>query len=866
MNKIFISTVLACGLFLCNPLQAQVSQGGTPRTYAQRLTKSAAVIPSYTLKTWNVETLQAEDLANPSPQRYAKVEQVNIDVKQQGIKSTVTDGTIWRYSLTSDQAKSIQVIFSKYVVPAGATLFLYNDDYSQITGAFTSDNMQDDSTFVLADFKGSSLTLEYFEPSNCSFAGQLVIGRIGNAYADIDNLSAKSSEDYLNINCPQGKDYQDIKHAVCKITFQLSDGSYLCSGSLINNTNNDGTPYFLTANHCISDSATAQTVVAYFNYEVEGCNGNTLNPKSLTGAKLQTTGAESDYTLLKFNKTPPSNYRPVYAGWNAEDKADKFYVGIHHPEGYPKKLAIDSDSIYSINAELNWDEGSPTPKNSHWGLQFTTSSTAGGSSGSPLFDKNKRIVGQLHGGSSSVDYYGKLAYSWTNPDDKYKTLKSFLDPNDSKTLTLDSYIPTSNAPSAYFISPFEYVCTSASVQLKDYSVLNPTSWKWVVSPSTYTFTDGTDATSQNPVIQFDTDGTYSLTLIVKNENGTDTMTLENAVTAGSALNVGISSDASSVCYCKFDSVLFVASGANTYQWSLSGDYASFVTLSSVSGDSVYVKPVKGFTTDSTYSFQLQTIGNQGSCSASGNYSFSVFLPKNDSIVHAYTLGTGISPLFSNKCATVEANEPVPPSTSCTSQSAWCDEYGTGQNILENSVWFKLTHLSGTYSISTTGMDNQIAIYQADTESDLLNGNFTLLAANDDKSSSESDAYIKSVSLSYDATYWIQVDGSGGGTEGSFYFNIKKIKASSTDLAERESDIVVYPNPVADVLNVESDLLLNESVNLSVYSVSGTCLYSNKLSNSASSLLQINTSTWHPGVYLVKVQCVDYVKVIRFVKS
>ncbi len=31
------------------------------------------------------------------------------------------------------------------------------------------------------------------------------------------------------------------------------NNSYWCSGSLVNNTSNDGTPYFLTANHCYSN-------------------------------------------------------------------------------------------------------------------------------------------------------------------------------------------------------------------------------------------------------------------------------------------------------------------------------------------------------------------------------------------------------------------------------------------------------------------------------------------------------------------------------------------------------------------------------------------------------------------------------------
>ena len=50
-----------------------------------------------------------------------------------------------------------------------------------------------------------------------------------------------------NVNCSSASGYQDPVNATAFIDM----GGYICSGSMINNTNNDLTPYFLTAWHCI---------------------------------------------------------------------------------------------------------------------------------------------------------------------------------------------------------------------------------------------------------------------------------------------------------------------------------------------------------------------------------------------------------------------------------------------------------------------------------------------------------------------------------------------------------------------------------------------------------------------------------------
>jgi PKD repeat protein len=859
--------LLLLTLFVCVNLQAQLSEGGKPYSYNLRYLKSYSVIPVYSLKTIDAATLEAEDKENPTPVRYAEVENAEIDIKN-GVSQNISGGTIWQYTISSAQAKSLQLSFKKFVIPQGASLFVYNNSYSQIAGAFTVNNVQADSTLILADFPGNELTIEYFEPTNKSFEGKVIIGSIGKAYKDLYSIKSNLIDGYLNVNCPEGRDWQETKHAVCKISFQSGRYSYLCSGSLINNTNQDGTPYFLTANHCFSDSTSAKTVVAYFNYEVNGCNGDTLKSQTLSGATLQTTGSKSDYTLIKLNSAPPARYKPVYAGWNITGTVGMKQVGIHHPEGFPQKISFENDSAISYNGTITWDNNS-TPANTHWQVEYDLGKTGEGSSGSPLFDAQHRILGQLHGGDTIYDYYGRLDYSWTVSTTGYKTMKSFLDANNTGSKTLNSYIPATNYPSAFFTVPFSTVCIASPIMLKDYSTFTPTSWKWTFSPSTVSFVNGTNSNSQNPTVQFDAAGSYTIKLVVGNSAGSDSLTMKDIITAGNSINVGVTSiPASEICYCKFDSVAFSASGADSYNWNLINNSNTMVSMKNTQAtDTAYLKPLTSYVPDTSYTIQFKVIGTQGTCSDTATVSYKIIKQKNDDIANATLITVGSNGPYSNQCATVQTNEPVPPYSSCTSQLSWCDEFGTGSNILGNSVWFKFVGPStGIASIGSNGMDNEIAVYRANSASDILNGSYTLLGANDDQNSTNSNPLIKSISVTSGKTYWVQVDGSGGNSEGSFTLTLSSQVSTALSTTETSDQLIAYPIPVNDVLNIQSDLLLNESFTASVFSVTGSCLYNQEVKNNASSLYQINTSEWKPGVYLLKIQLSDTVKTIRFVKS
>jgi PKD repeat protein len=839
-------------------LFSQIAEDVLPYTYNEMLLKSAIELPVFKTKSENINQLLKEDNEFPTPYRYAIFEDVSIDIKQKG-KPTILnkhEGRIWRYIVDAKGFKSIQLKFSEYKLPAGARLFIYNEDYSTIYGAFTEKNNSLNNSLMLAIFFEDKVTIEYFEPDNAAFEGKIVLGSIGKGYKDIYSAHLSEDEDGLvGINCPEGEFWQNEKHGVCLITFQVGSAGYTCSGSFINNTRNDGTPYFLTAHHCINVDEAAETCVAYFNYENIGCDGELLDKsKSLSGATLKSIGEESDYALILFNDSPLEAYQPYFAGWDASNQIVESSACVHHPMGLPKKISIDFDTLITYDKQIDWDDNITTPKNTHWELAFDIGQTYTGSSGSPLFDTNKRIVGQLHGGDSENEYYGKFSHSWTNKNSGYLTLKYFLDPDNSGVEILDAFYPATNLPDPQFYPEHSIVCTSAPIKLTAFSAFKPTSWLWDIVPSSITYHEGTSNTSKNPIVSFDTKGNYNISLTAVNSVGNNSIYMQNVIESDTTIHLEIKPYLlNDSCHCNFDSLMLLATGALDFKWSFKDESESAFQIVNDTVNPVIIKTVSGLLPESN-NIDLILKGSHGTCNAEESYSFQLIKQENDSIQDAIQIVSGQNGPYSNNCAGIENNEPVPPFTSCTGQNSWCDEYGNGEDIVENSVWFYfIPEKDDNYDISSKGFDNQIAIYLSDSYSSLLSGEYQLIGANDDYTISEFEPLITNVELIAGNTYWIQVDGSAGGDIGQFYMYVSETTGIFEINTEITETLKIYPQPANDditiVVNPDEN---NNSYLVNLFNSSGNLVYANEYSSIMNSSFSINISDFDEGIYLINL--------------
>ncbi|MEO1259628.1 MAG: T9SS type A sorting domain-containing protein [Bacteroidota bacterium] len=119
--------------------------------------------------------------------------------------------------------------------------------------------------------------------------------------------------------------------------------------------------------------------------------------------------------------------------------------------------------------------------------------------------------------------------------------------------------------------------------------------------------------------------------------------------------------------------------------------------------------------------------------------------------------------FFNFGATAPADEIAPTTGGCTTQNTWCDSGAEG------SVWFSFTAPDAeTVTISTEGMNTQLALWEVDDCDGIFDGSALLVAANDDDPNGTNGSSLLTANcLAVGQTYFLQVDGFEG-AEGGFF--------------------------------------------------------------------------------------------------
>lgn len=417
---------------LCLPCRLLSGQQAREIPYSFQHAVSQAV-PKVRMPSVNVEALLSME-AESSKQgefTFGKEFEVELSTLNSGLWETLPNGDrLWRLGIQSENAYSINLIFSYFYLPENSRLYFYTADSTYILGAYTMQHNLPERSFATPLLPGGNIVLEYYEPAAVRGQGALHLSTVVHAYKDFYFTNGKygnSGNCNVDIRCPEGKAYSEVGKAVCLI---LNGSKILCSGTLLNNTAGDKTPYLLTAYHCLN-SASPSNMVFIFNHDADACGSqNYSDGFSISGATLVAKNFDSDFALLKLSQIPPVFYHVYYAGWNRSDVAATGSVCIHHPSGDVKKISVCTQTLRQSNA----DGESGT---SHWRVpSWNRGTTEGGSSGCGLFNTSGQLIGQLDGGTASCmytdgyDVFGKFALSWDNPnvDTSIRRLKDWLDP------------------------------------------------------------------------------------------------------------------------------------------------------------------------------------------------------------------------------------------------------------------------------------------------------------------------------------------------------------------------------------------------------------------------------------------------------
>lgn len=480
MKKLFFITLVAsASLFFSNKGNAQMGLGGFPKsiTLGNSVQTASSTI---TLERPDYEKLSREDATkgegNGTMYRTGITLPAGIDFHKTGTWTYLPNGEkIWKLSVEVPNAQGIVLMYEKFNLPKGVSLFLTNGNGKQILGAYTSQHNPSSDYYSNEPIVGSVVNIEMNFASGADvsqvqyvikFAGAMYRGLEAEQvqYETWDNpiinpsgVLGESASCHVEAICPIADTIADERKSIGRI-LSSPNGAYLaigfCTGTLINNTGNTADNcrrLFITASHCDGDNGHANENFAFwqfrFNYQKTNCDGSG-NPTS-TSSRTLTEGAKfvsrsnypslatpanalvQDFLLLELNDDFTKIPGAYMAGWNrkgfySESDFENIYTqftGLHHPGGDVMKLNMSE--IIAGDGRFNQN----TVPNTHWTMSALIGGSSPGSSGSSLFDIYGRSIGVLSGGPPGncsadgknfgiVNEYSKFSYGWENQYDQ----------------------------------------------------------------------------------------------------------------------------------------------------------------------------------------------------------------------------------------------------------------------------------------------------------------------------------------------------------------------------------------------------------------------------------------------------------------
>jgi C1A family cysteine protease/PKD repeat protein len=401
-------------------------------------------------------------------------------------------------------------------------------------------------------------------------------------------------------------------------------------------------------------------------------------------------------------------------------------------------------------------------------------------------------------------------------------------------LTIRAYAKKSSGPRALFNADKREACLHADVTFTYLENRQAGSWSWNFGQDAEPAT----ASGLGPhTVRYSSEGSKTVGLVVSGPGGADTVIRHGYVRILPAIDMVLAETEVEIALGASKDL--EAFGADQYIWvpsTMLNDYA---------GQQVTATPTAPGT------FQIIVTGYQGSCLEQDTVTiYAGSQLANDDMCDAMLISPGgLVAIHSNHLATAEPGEPAPDeSEDCYSQTAktWCIEGG-----VQNSLWYYFYGPeTGIASIRTSGMDNQIAIYRADTCTEIQKAN--LIAANDDYSPTELAATLEAVTVIPGARYYLQVDGSFGGAKGTYelYFYAYPVGMDEISGNTAPGPLVrIYPNPGSDLFNISVEALRSATVKYILYSMSGRIMLQGSLQAfDGRCHAQLDLSTFASGMY------------------
>ncbi len=330
-------------------------------------------------------------------------------------------GWLWVCDFTSPAALGMRLHLSDMNLPAGASVVCYDPGAPQgsLVGPYSGRGLHDSGAMWAGSVFNEMVRVEVRLPGGKGVqdavqpaALPLRIDAAQHFYRDLAQRRGplEVGACYNDVTCFPA--WANTARAAAGIGFIANNVSLYCSGTLLSSIGADQTPIWLTANHCLSTNADAQSSEIFWLFQSSACNAGAPALASVPRSAVCTllsTSAASDHTLLMIEGTIPGGL--IFAGWNPSLPPDgAALTGIHHPDGSFKRISFGAKQTVGTCSSFG-----PNHIRVNWA---GPSVTEGGSSGSGIFrNDTQQLIGQLHGGPSACgnapanqfDCYGDFA-------------------------------------------------------------------------------------------------------------------------------------------------------------------------------------------------------------------------------------------------------------------------------------------------------------------------------------------------------------------------------------------------------------------------------------------------------------------------
>lgn len=349
---------------------------------------------------------------------------------------TTPSGVVWAARVEAQGAWGLRARLSDVSLPRGTELWVYGEQGDAV--AFGAELIRPDGDLWTPAVGGEVLSLEIRVPHAALAAGESLhfeldqlaqIFRLDAGGVPIldDGIPAKFCTESAACWTNPNPSFDILKNATSYMETVRSNGVFLCSGTLMNDTvSGSFIPYLLTANHCLDNQNDATSTSFYFDYIPSSCGG--ADPPFFTlarvnGATLLATRPASDSSFLRLS-SQPSGLRG-YAGWTtAVPPTGEMLRSFSHPNGrsmrYSRTVALNTGGCGLSQTEYLFSDQ-------------TLGGVQGGSSGSHIVNENFRVVGQLRG-ACGIDPSDGCFWSLNNRFDGrfggfYPSIQQWLNPS-----------------------------------------------------------------------------------------------------------------------------------------------------------------------------------------------------------------------------------------------------------------------------------------------------------------------------------------------------------------------------------------------------------------------------------------------------